>query len=156
MTVRTLRACDDFPEGFNTGYEKMPVMKNWVWVAESEGEVAGILMAAPMHGLVYLMRLCIRDGAEKTTAFLMLRTFMRETAKRGFKGYWMHIDPTGEVDRKMIPLVKRAKGFQLMIPQVLLTGSIEAAARFCWLLCSQHFRRLRQLRASVRPEPPSG
>lgn len=130
MIVRTLKETDPFPEGFATGYEAMPVMKAWVWVAEKDGEVFGVLMGAPMHGLVYLMRLCIRDGAASATAFLLLRAFMRETTKRGFKGYVMHIDPTGAVDRKMIPLVKRAGGVQLTLPQTMLVGSTGVAARF--------------------------
>ncbi len=129
MKVRTLRSSDSFPEGFATGYEQMPVMKNWVWVAEEGDEACGVLMGAPMHGLVYLMRLCVRDNAPKTVAFLLLRTFMRDTLKRGFRGYWVHVDPT-EMDRKMIPLVKRAGGFQLLTPQTMLVGSLERAARF--------------------------
>jgi hypothetical protein len=130
MNVRTLRACDAFPEGLNTGFEQMPVMKSWCWVAEEDNEVAGLLLAAPMHGLVYIMRLCIREGAPPATAFLLLRGFLRDTAERGFKGFLMHIDPTGAVDRKMIPLVKRAKGIQILIPQVMLVGSIEQARKF--------------------------
>ena len=105
-------------------------MKNWVWIAEKGGETAGVLLAAPMHGLVYIMRLCVREGAPLFTAAMLLRGFMRDTEKRGFKGYWMHVDPTKELDRRMIPLVKRARGFQLPIPQVMLVGSIETAARF--------------------------
>jgi hypothetical protein len=131
IEVRTLMASDTFPEGFSTGYERMPVMKSWVWVAEEDGDTAGVLMAAPMHGLVYMMRLCIRPGAPRATAVRLLRTCMRDCEKRGFKGYWMHVDPTGEeVNRKMIPIVRRAGGVQLHVPQVLLAGSISAAARF--------------------------
>jgi hypothetical protein len=130
IEVRTLLASDQFPEGFSTGFEQMPVMKSWVWVAEEDGDPAGVLMAAPMHGLIYLMRICVHQGAPPETAFRLLRACMRDCWHRGFRGFFMHIDPTGTVDRKMIPLVKRAKGVQMLIPQVMLVGSIEAAARF--------------------------
>jgi len=131
IEVRTLRACDPFPEGFATGYERMPVMKNWVWVAEEDGEIAGLLMAAPMHGLIYLMIFRVRDGAPRTTAFRLLRGCMRESLKRGFNGFFLHVDPTDtEVQRKLIPLVRRAKGIQMLIPQVMLVGSTAQAARF--------------------------
>jgi hypothetical protein len=131
IEVRTLLASDPFPEGFQTGYEHMPVMKSWVWVAEEDGDTAGVLMAAPMHGLIYLMRICIHEGAPPVTAFRLLRACMRDSAQRGFRGFFMHVDPTGtEAQRKLIPLVKRAKGVQMMIPQIMLVGSLEAAARF--------------------------
>jgi hypothetical protein len=130
MNVRTLRACDAFPEGFATGFEKMPVQKSWIWIAEVGDETIGVLMAAPMHGLVYIMRLCIREGAPPATAFLLLRGFLRDTAQRGFKGFLMHITPSVERERRMIPMCKRAGGFQLLMPQVALVGSIEKAARF--------------------------
>ena len=129
-TVRTLRANEPMPEGFATGYENMPFMPDWVWVAESDGEALGVLMAAPCHGLIYLMRLCIKDDAQRMTAFALLRACMRETNRRGFKGFFMHIDPTKEIDRRFIPTVKKTGGVQLMIPQVMLVGSIERAARF--------------------------
>lgn len=130
MNVRTLMASDDFPEGFSTGYEQMPVMKSWVWVAEEDNEVVGVLLAAPMHGLVYLMRICIHDGAKPTTAFLLLRTCMRDAVKRGFKGFFMHINPTEKIGTRMMKLVKRAKGIAMPAPNMMLVGSTETAARF--------------------------
>ena len=131
IEVRTLLASDQFPEGFNTGYENMPVMKSWVWVAEQDGEPAGVLLAAPMHGLIYLMRVCVHEQAPPETTFRLLRACMRDSLARGFKGFFLHVDPTGtEAQRKLIPLVKRANGVQMMIPQIMLVGSLEKAARF--------------------------
>lgn len=129
IAVRTLRPGDPFPQGFNTGYEKMPVMKSWVWIAESNDEVVGVLLAAPMHGLIYIMRLCIRDGAPTSTGVSLFRAFMRDALQRGFKGFLAHIDPTKEPAR-FISMCRRAGGRQLSTPQVLLTGWIEKAARF--------------------------
>ena len=130
MNVRTLLASETFPEGFNSGFEKMPIMKNWVWIAEEDGEVAAVLLGAPMHGLAYLMRLCVRDGAPESTAFRLLRRVMRDCSQRGYKGYLFHIDPTIETMRRLIPMCKRAGGVQLHMPQVLLAGKTAAAGQF--------------------------
>lgn len=124
-------ASDQFPVGFDTGYETMPVMKSWVWVAEENQETAGVLLAAPMHGIVYLMVLRVRERAPASTLFLMLRKCMRDCLARGFTGFCLHIDPTGdEAMRKIIPLCKRAGGVQMLQPHVFLVGSVERAARF--------------------------
>jgi hypothetical protein len=129
MIVRTLLASDAFPVGFNTGFENMPVMKSFVWVAEEDNETAGVLLAAPMHGLIYILRLCIRAGAPSGTAPILLRGFMRDALKRGFRGYILHVDPTQGIGGRLIPIVKKAKGIQMMIPQVMLVGAVETAAK---------------------------
>jgi hypothetical protein len=77
-----------------------------------------------------LMRLCVRDGAPAITVFSLLRKFMRDCVKRGYNGYIMHIDPTEEKMRKMIPICRRAGGVQLHTPQVLLAGKTATAGQF--------------------------
>lgn len=132
LIVRTLMASDSFPEGFETGYEKMPVMKSWCWVAEENGDAAGVLLAAPMHGIAYLMVIRVHPKAPNMTLLLLLRQCMRDCVKRGFKGFCLHIAPTaedGENMRKMIPLVRRSGGVQVLQPHVFLVGSTEKAAR---------------------------
>jgi hypothetical protein len=130
-SVRTLRPGESMPDGFETGFENMPILSNWVWVSEEEEEFTGILMCGPCHGLVYFMRLCIKPGASKMTALLLLRGMLKDCTKRGYRGFFMHVDPTGEeVNRQLIPLCKRAGGFQINRPQVMLTGSVQRAARF--------------------------
>ena len=130
MNVRTLSAGEHIPEGFNTGYEKMPVQGDWIWVAEKDGIATGVLMVAPCHGLIYLMRLCVKKGSPTIVAFLLLRECMRETRRRGFKGFFTHIDPTGEIDRRILQTCRKSGGVQMLIPQVMLVGSIERAARY--------------------------
>jgi hypothetical protein len=55
---------------------------------------------------------------------------MRDALEMGFKGYFSYIDPQRETERALIPLCKRAEGFQITQLQVPLAGSIEKAARF--------------------------
>lgn len=130
ITVRNLREKESMPEGMATGYESMPLMPAWVWVVELDGKPQGVVMAAPCHGMVYMMRLCFKEGSDKAMIPRLLRACMKDCRDRGFRGFFFHADPTKEMDRKLIPLVKRTGGVQLTVPQVLLAGSIERAAKF--------------------------
>ena len=92
------------PEGFSTGYENMPLQTDWVWVAEKDGKPEGVLMVAPCHGLIYMMRLCAKEDASPMVAVCLLRACMRESKRRGFRGFFTHIDPTKEMDRRISDL----------------------------------------------------
>ena len=127
--VRTLRDSELMPEGFATGFEKMPVMREWCWIAEEDGKPVGILIAAPCHGIVYLMRLCTKDG-HSADVFLLLRHFFADTRARGFMGYMLHVDPTRPVESKLIGLCRKAGAIQVTVPQVALVGFLKDAGRF--------------------------
>jgi hypothetical protein len=128
IRVRNLREGEAMPEGFYTGYEHMPVMRDWAWVAEGE-EILAILLAAPCHGLVYFMRLCVKQGAGRITAMALIRGCMRDCEKRGFKGYFFHVSGMSQVERSLIPIVRKAGGVQITQPQMMLVGPIDEAAR---------------------------
>jgi acetyltransferase (GNAT) family protein len=118
------------PQNLGTGYEAMPVMKSYCWVAEHEGRIVGMLMAAPCHGVLYIARICVPEGAPKLTAAMLFRHVMADAKKMGFLGYFTHIDPSRETERAMIPICRKAKGIQVPMMQVPLVGSVEEAARF--------------------------
>jgi len=118
------------PEGFSTGYENMPLQTDWVWVAEKDGKPEGVLMVAPCHGLIYMMRLCAKKEASPMVAVCLLRACMRESKRRGFTGFFTHIDPTKEMDRRILRTCRKSGCIQMLMPQVMLVGSIERAARY--------------------------
>jgi|SRR5215469_15200874 len=130
IEVRTLREGEPFPQHLETGFEHMPVINRFCWVAELGKEIIGILMAAPCHGLVYFVRMRVPDESPSITAALLFRTAIRDLEKLGFKGYFTHVDPTRPAERAMIPICRKAGGLQVVTPQVPLVGSIEKAARF--------------------------
>lgn len=130
ICVRTLREDEAMPQHLGTGYEQMPIMKSFCWVAEQEGKIIGVLLAAPCHGIVYLIRLCVEKGAPVITAGLLFRKCLRECKEAGFVGYFAHIDPSRETERELIAICRKAKGIQIGMMQVPLVGSIEQAARF--------------------------
>ena len=129
ISTRNLRENEAMPEGFATGFEKMPVMRDWVWIAESEGAAIGVMLAAPCHGLVYMVRLCVKDGANQAVATILIRACMAECSKRGFKGYFFHVDPMREIERNLIPICRKAKAIQVTIPQIAIIGSVEDAVK---------------------------
>src|SRR5271168_2342093 len=108
ITVRTLRIDEPMPEGFNTGYERMPFMPHWVWVAEKDGEALGLVLAAPCHGLAYIMRVCVKKGSPAIVAFILLRRSMKEMRARGLRGYFTHIDPTRDTERHLMLTCRQA------------------------------------------------
>jgi len=130
MKIRTLREDETFPQHLGTGFESMPVMKSYCWIAEHEGRIVGILMAAPCHGLVYIVRLRVEEMAPTITAALLFRNFIRDVKQMGFVGYFTHVDPSRESERSMIPICRKAKGLQIAMMQIPLAGSIQEAARF--------------------------
>lgn len=130
ITVRTLREDESFPQHLGTGFEHMPVMKSFCWVAEHEGRIVGMLMGAPCHGLVYIVRVRIEQAAPAMTALLLFRNSLRDCKQMGFVGYFTHVDPTRENERALIPICRKAKGLQFVMPQVPLAGPIDAAVRY--------------------------
>lgn len=118
------------PQDLGTGFESMPVMKSFCWVAEQDGQIVGILMAAPCHGLIFLVRLRVIKGAPVTTTHLLFRHCMRDAKAMGFVGYFSYIDPKRESEAAMIPICTRAGGVQITDVQVPLVGSTELAGRF--------------------------
>src|ERR1700693_3133010 len=129
ITTRTLKEDESIPEGFATGHEQMPIMRDWVWVAEN-GEPLGVLLAAPCHGLGYMMRVCVKENANPATATILIRACMTECEKRGFRGHFFHVSTLPQAERVLIPIRRKASGVQVPLPQVVIVGPIDKAARF--------------------------
>jgi hypothetical protein len=129
MLIRNLQLYEKAPD-FKTGFESLAIDPNWAWVAEENGNKWGILLAAPCHGLVYLARLCVADGAPVFTAAWLLRHFIRDCNERGYKAYFTHVDPTNETERQFIGFCRKSEGIQATRPQVLIAGSFEKAGKY--------------------------
>jgi len=129
ISVRTLREDEPMPQHLGTGFEGMPVMNSFCWIAEKDGRIIGILMAAPCHGLIFIVRLRIEAG-HPSVATLLFRHCMRDSKAMGFIGYFSYIDPQRETEAALIPMCIRAGGIQVTQLQIPLVGSTELAARF--------------------------
>lgn len=118
------------PQHLGTGYEQMPVMNDYAWIAEENGKVTGILLGSPCHGLVFIVRVCAAPGASPMTVQLLFRKFVQDCASRGLRGYFTFVDPMRDAERKFIPICHKAGGMQIQALQVGLVGSIEKAVRY--------------------------
>jgi hypothetical protein len=130
INVRTLRDGEAMPQHLGTGFESMPVMNSFVWVAEQDERIVGILMAAPCHGLLFLVRLRVLEGSPATVTLALFRRCIRDSKEMGFRGYFSYIDPQKETEAQLIPICIGAGGIQVTQLQVPLVGSLEKAARF--------------------------
>lgn len=130
ITVRTLRPNEAMPQHLGTGFEQMAVMNEFVWVAEKEKKIVGILMAAPCHGVVFLVRLRTAEDAPTMTVALLFRKCVKDCLARGLKGYFTYVDPNLEMERRFIPICRKAGGTQIMSVQVGLVGNLEQAAKY--------------------------
>lgn len=108
--IRTLREGEAMPQHLDTGFESLPVMNSFVWVAENKGRIVGILMAAPCHGMIFVVRLRVETGAPSTTVHLLFKHCAIDAEKMGFKGYFTFVDPQREQEAALIPICERGGG----------------------------------------------
>lgn len=130
VRVRTLAPGEAMPQHLSTGFEHMAVMNDFVWVAEKDKKIVGILLAAPCHGLIFFVRVRTVEDAPHVTAHLLFRNCVRDSLARGFQGFFTYIDPSLKAERHFISIVLRAGGIKIESPQVGLVGNLESAARF--------------------------
>lgn len=123
ITVRTLREGEPMPQHLGTGFEAMQVNPEWVWIAESDRQIVGILLAGACHGLIYVMRICTQKGCSPMVIRKLMEKTRQDSAARGFRGYFFHLDPT--TDHKLLRACRKLGGVQLTTPQVILIGSLE-------------------------------
>ena len=122
VTVRNLRADEKLPSHFRTGYENMPIMGDWCWLAEEDGKALGALLAAPAHGVLYLMRLYTIDGAPTNVATSLLLTCLSDAANRGYQGFLTYVNPMREQEGKLMMIAELWGGFQAPELQVAIAG----------------------------------
>jgi hypothetical protein len=131
MNIRNLQPGEAIPPGLDTGFEKLRMMPDWVWIAENYGVPIGALIGAPCHQLAHLVRLCVRDDQHKTiVSGLLLRAFLRDVQKRGYLVYFAWLDPTNEIERRLVGLIRKSGGKQETMPQVSCLGLVSDAARY--------------------------
>lgn len=123
MNVRNLIPRERLPKELRTGYEAT-AMPEWIWIAERNGYPVGILVAAPAHGVVILMRLATTPDAEGTDVRTLLVAAFREMKMRGYRGYTTWLDPTKEPENAFIRIIRAIGGFQLLNPQVACCGGL--------------------------------
>lgn len=80
---------EDIPEALREGenWELLTLDPNWVWLAEEEGRVVGVLIASNCHGLVFIWRVKMLPDASYWALGKFFRKFIRDIKERGCLGY---------------------------------------------------------------------
>lgn len=122
MKIRNLIPGEALPKQLQTGYERTQ-MPEWIWVVEREEKPVGILIAAPAHLMVILLRIISTPEAQGTDIRALLIHAFRESRRRGYKGYTTWLDPTKAPENAFIGIIRAIGGFQMLNPQVACFGA---------------------------------
>lgn len=112
----------DFPQGWEFDRE-------WTWVALFDSEVIGVLLGAPCHGIVLMMMVKVKTGHGYCLIGL-IRYFIRESVRRGFKCYMTHLNREKPEQMKLLHILELAQGNVLPFNIVCVGGNLQDAAKY--------------------------
>lgn len=86
--ARQLRSKEVIPSELDAAFDLVgQVDHEWVWVLEVDGELKGVLVASPAHGVAMIWRIVIKPGCSTMALGRLLRRFLKDCRKRGIVGY---------------------------------------------------------------------
>lgn len=107
--VRLMRDGDVLPVEFEAGFDQLGQLdRQWAWVCERGGEITGLLLASPCHGVALVWKVAMKEG--ERSLLRLLRTFVRDIRQRGLKGYMTWVDPKIERQNKLRRIMEHAGG----------------------------------------------
>lgn len=124
MTVRHLGPGEGWPENVPVGWEGPTLDHNWCWLIEDESGPIGGLMACPMHGAIFLLRVVVANAAPAGTLRTLLHGVLREARSNGCVGFLTLTDPHSRIGRKLAHLAQRAGGIQLPDSLNIVSGPL--------------------------------
>jgi hypothetical protein len=127
MIVRNLILGEELPSELVTGYEQGQCDPKWIWVAEYNEKVVGILVTAPAHIAVILLRLVMAEGAPSHAAGELLSHSFMEMALRGYNGFIVWLDEKGKTESQLLRLVEAIGGGVLEKSMSLCYGRFNKA-----------------------------
>jgi hypothetical protein len=128
IRVRNYVPGETLPAALATGYEQRRCDPQWIWLAVDNADApVAILVAAPAHIAVILMRLVAVDGAPVSTIRGLVRHVLAECAARGYLTYVTWVNPQRPAEASLLRLICQTGGKQLVEPQVCCIGLTEAA-----------------------------
>lgn len=125
MNVRNLILGEELPPELVTGYERGECDPSWIWVVDYNGKPCGILVTAPAHIAVILMRLVMAEGAPPMAAGALLSQAFAEMRNRGYFGYILWLGETQSVEKQILHLVEATGGGILERSMSLCYGLFE-------------------------------
>ena len=124
-TVRVMRDYDRIPSELRAGFDLLGKLNtDWIWVAEQDGLIRGVLVAAPCHGVAMIYRLALMPGTPLSTLTALLRKFLADLRERGVVGYLTFLDPESKIQGKLKRIIERAKGKQIGGAHVVMAAPL--------------------------------
>ena len=109
--VRKLRAGETIPSCMDTGFEKYGKLdRDWCWVYETGGEIKGVLLASPCHGLAFVWRFKVLPECGQVAALALLKRFRRDCRKMDVHGYLTLLDLSTATGKQLRRVVERCGG----------------------------------------------
>lgn len=101
-----LSSLDELVE-LKTGMEAYPnIDQDWVWLFKRQGRVVASLFAAPVHGVVFLLRLNTK-GARPSDLRSLLRQALKSMQDRGYSMFFTMLDATRVEELKLARICER-------------------------------------------------
>lgn len=119
-----MRKGERFPEELRTGYEGGQCDPDWIFVVEREEKPVAILVAAPVHIVVLLVRLLSSPRASVNDVRSLLLYFVKTVKERGYSGYITYLGLHLEQERTLAEIIKATGGTQIEEPQYLCLGTV--------------------------------
>ena len=124
MSVRNMYQGEKLPEDLRTGYEGGRCDPNWIFLVERDSQPVAILVSAPVHIVVMLVRLVTSKQAHVNDVRALLLHFVRTVKDRGYNGYFTYLGDDSELERTLAKIIKAADGTQIEKPQYLCVGAV--------------------------------
>jgi hypothetical protein len=121
LKIRNFVKGEELPSPLAAGFEKGN-QPEWIWLAERQGKIVAILVAAPAHIVAILLRLASTDDAEPMDVRILLVNAISEIKKRGFEGYVTWLSPETGVEKKLYDIIMAGGGIQLPQPMFFCVG----------------------------------
>lgn len=116
----------EVPAELMKGFQVWHIDPKWQWVAVHNGRVVAQLLSAPVHGMLYLMRLTALPEAPKTWAVKLFRQMLREGRELGMIGYMVMLEDSTPAQLQLMRIVQRHAGYLEPFTGVIAAGRLES------------------------------
>lgn len=124
ITIRNAQPGEQLPESLLGKWSCLKLDAQWIWVAESEGNIEGLVITSVAHGALFIWRVAATENAPKNWLRTALRAVIREAAKRGIVLIMSYLQPSRGNEYKLLRIAWRAKWVCQSEAGVWIAGSL--------------------------------
>jgi hypothetical protein len=106
ITARLMRSweCLPFREPLA---QSLSLNHDWVWVALSEDEIIGCLIACECHGVALAVRVRMKEKSPVSALLILLRQFFIDCQARKLKGFVTILDNNSEIEVRIGDVMRK-------------------------------------------------